>query len=65
MYPSIQISIAIRSFRVVYQCYFQLFSSYSQSVRAKKKEKRKKRVSFDRDPRPAGGSAEARVAQVE
>ena len=34
--------IASRSFRVVYQCYFQFFSTHSRSVRGKKKEKGKK-----------------------
>ena len=31
-----QMSIASRSFLVVYQCHFEVFSTYSQSVRAKK-----------------------------
>ena len=35
-----QTPIASRSFRVVYQSYFQFFSTYSQSVRAKKKKER-------------------------
>ena len=35
-----QMSIASRSFRVVYQCYFQVFSTYSQSVRAKKRKRK-------------------------
>ena len=34
-----QMPIASRSFRVVYQCYFQFFSTHSRSVRAKKKKK--------------------------
>ena len=38
-----QMSIASRSFRVVYQCYFQIFSTYSQSVRAKKKKKEERK----------------------